>query len=128
MACTLSSLTVWAAWRRGSTSDVGLLALLLFYTGAFFAAALTRPALDFLFAFGGESLRPMITVEAYFSFVLTLVLGSNLPVVFVGWEGVGLCSYLLIGYFYDQEWCAAAGKKAVEQCRFTGPQKPRNKD
>jgi NADH-quinone oxidoreductase subunit L len=44
--------------------------------------------------------------------MLVLVLGSNLPVLFVGWEGVGLCSYLLIGYYYEQEWCATAGKKA----------------
>ena len=44
--------------------------------------------------------------------MLLLVLGSNLPVMFVGWEGVGLCSYLLIGYYYEKKWCAAAGKKA----------------
>jgi NADH-quinone oxidoreductase subunit L len=44
--------------------------------------------------------------------MLLLVLGSNLPVLFVGWEGVGLCSYLLIGYYYEQKWCAAAGSKA----------------
>jgi NADH-quinone oxidoreductase subunit L len=44
--------------------------------------------------------------------MLVLVLGSNLLVLFVGWEGVGLCSYLLIGYYYEKEWCAAAGKKA----------------
>ena len=44
--------------------------------------------------------------------MLLLVLGSNLPVLFVGWEGVGLCSYLLIGYYYEKDWCAAAGKKA----------------
>ncbi len=44
--------------------------------------------------------------------MLVLVLGSNLPLLFVGWEGVGLCSYLLIGYYFDQGWCAAAGKKA----------------
>ena len=44
--------------------------------------------------------------------MLVLVLGDNLPVLFVGWEGVGLCSYLLIGFYYEQEWCAAAGKKA----------------
>ncbi len=55
----------------------------------------------------------------YFSYLnlfmfsmLVLVLGSNLPVVFIGWEGVGLCSYLLIGYYYEQEYCATAGKKA----------------
>jgi len=44
--------------------------------------------------------------------MLVLILGSNLPVLFVGWEGVGLCSYLLIGYYYEKEWCASAGKKA----------------
>jgi len=44
--------------------------------------------------------------------MLVLVLGSNMPLMFVGWEGVGLCSYLLIGYYYDKKWCAAAGKKA----------------
>jgi NADH-quinone oxidoreductase subunit L len=44
--------------------------------------------------------------------MLLLVLGSNLPVLFVGWEGVGLCSYLLIGYYYEKTWCAAAGSKA----------------
>jgi NADH-quinone oxidoreductase subunit L len=55
----------------------------------------------------------------YFSYLnlfmfamLTLVLGSNLPVLFVGWEGVGLCSYLLIGFYFEKDWCAAAGMKA----------------
>jgi NADH-quinone oxidoreductase subunit L len=44
--------------------------------------------------------------------MLTLVLGANLVVLFVGWEGVGLCSYLLIGFYFEKEWCASAGKKA----------------
>ena len=44
--------------------------------------------------------------------MLMLVLADNLPLLFVGWEGVGLCSYLLIGYSYDQDFAAAAGKKA----------------
>ncbi len=35
--------------------------------------------------------------------MLVLVLGDNLPVLFVGWEGVGLCSYLLIGFWYEQD-------------------------
>ena len=41
-----------------------------------------------------------------------LVLGRSLPVMFVGWEGVGLASYLLIGFWYTDEAKAAAGKKA----------------
>jgi NADH-quinone oxidoreductase subunit L len=44
--------------------------------------------------------------------MLTLVLGANLAVLFVGWEGVGLCSYLLIGFYFEKDWCASAGKKA----------------
>ncbi len=44
--------------------------------------------------------------------MLTLVLGANLVVMFIGWEGVGLCSYLLIGFYFDKEYCAAAGLKA----------------
>lgn len=41
-----------------------------------------------------------------------LVLGNNMVVMFVGWEGVGLCSYLLIGFYYDKKSAADAGKKA----------------
>ncbi len=44
--------------------------------------------------------------------MLVLILGDNLPVLFVGWEGVGLCSYLLIGFWYENAANAAAGKKA----------------
>ena len=44
--------------------------------------------------------------------MLTLVLGANLPLLFVGWEGVGLCSYLLIGFWYEDDAKASAGKKA----------------
>jgi NADH-quinone oxidoreductase subunit L len=55
----------------------------------------------------------------YFSYLnlflaemLVLVLGSSYLLMFVGWEGVGLCSYLLIGFYYDKDFAAAAGKKA----------------
>src|SRR5437868_110239 len=44
--------------------------------------------------------------------MLTLVLGDNFLLMFVGWEGVGLCSYLLIGYYLDKEEAAPAAKKA----------------
>jgi NADH-quinone oxidoreductase subunit L len=44
--------------------------------------------------------------------MLLLVLGSNLVVMFVGWEGVGLCSYLLIGFWFKDSEKAAAGMKA----------------
>ncbi|MDF1564385.1 MAG: NADH-quinone oxidoreductase subunit L [Deltaproteobacteria bacterium] len=58
-------------------------------------------------------------VTRYFSYLnlfvgmmLVLVLGDSLPVLFVGWEGVGLCSYLLIGFWYSDTEKAIAGKKA----------------
>ncbi len=45
-------------------------------------------------------------------FMLILVMGSSYPLLFVGWEGVGLCSYLLIGFWYERESAWKAGMKA----------------
>ena len=45
-------------------------------------------------------------------FMLVLVLGASFPVLFIGWEGVGLCSYLLIGFWFSEKANADAGKKA----------------
>src|SRR5438552_6992296 len=44
--------------------------------------------------------------------MLVLVLGANFLVMFVGWEGVGLCSYLLIGFWFKKKSASDAGKKA----------------
>src|SRR5918912_3462815 len=44
--------------------------------------------------------------------MLTLILADNLLLMFVGWEGVGLCSYLLIGYYIDRKEAGDAAKKA----------------
>jgi NADH-quinone oxidoreductase subunit L len=51
-------------------------------------------------------------LNLFASFMLVLVLGSSFPVMFVGWEGVGLCSYLLIGFYYTKQSASDAGKKA----------------
>jgi NADH-quinone oxidoreductase subunit L len=51
-------------------------------------------------------------LNLFVSFMLVLVLGANYPVLFVGWEGVGLCSYLLIGFWFNDKANADAGKKA----------------
>ncbi len=51
-------------------------------------------------------------LNLFVAFMLILILGSSLPVLFVGWEGVGLCSYLLIGFWYQEKANADAGKKA----------------
>ncbi|MSR22938.1 MAG: NADH-quinone oxidoreductase subunit L [Gemmatimonadetes bacterium] len=45
-------------------------------------------------------------------FMLVLVMGASFPLMFVGWEGVGLCSYLLIGFWFEDREKADAGKKA----------------
>ncbi len=58
-------------------------------------------------------------LNLFMSMMLTLVLAGNFAVMFVGWEGVGLCSYLLIGFYYDRVFdresgmtCSDAGRKA----------------
>ncbi|HKI96097.1 MAG TPA: NADH-quinone oxidoreductase subunit L [Gemmatimonadales bacterium] len=51
-------------------------------------------------------------LNLFIFFMLILVLGASFPLLFVGWEGVGLCSYLLIGFWYTEKANADAGKKA----------------
>jgi NADH-quinone oxidoreductase subunit L len=56
--------------------------------------------------------RFLAYLNLFMASMLILVLASNLPLMFVGWEGVGLCSYLLIGFWFENPDYAAAGKKA----------------
>ena len=72
-----------------------------------------------VYSIGYMAEEPRGAFARYFSylnlfcfFMLTLVLGANFLVMFVGWEGVGLCSYLLIGYWYKKQSASDAGKKA----------------
>ncbi len=74
-------------------------------------------ALIHLFSVGYMSQDPgypryMAYLNLFVFFMLVLVLGASFPVMFVGWEGVGLCSYLLIGFWYKDRANADAGKKA----------------
>jgi NADH-quinone oxidoreductase subunit L len=59
-----------------------------------------------------EYARYFSYLNLFAAFMLVLVLGANFLVMFVGWEGVGLCSYLLIGFWYQKKSAADAGKKA----------------
>jgi NADH-quinone oxidoreductase subunit L len=59
-----------------------------------------------------EYARYFSYLNLFASFMLVLVLGSSFPVMFVGWEGVGLCSYLLIGFYFKKQSASDAGKKA----------------
>jgi NADH-quinone oxidoreductase subunit L len=70
-------------------------------------------------AYMWDDQRPDGGFHRFFSYLnlfcfamLVLVMGSSLPILFVGWEGVGMCSYLLIGFWYSDDANAAAGKKA----------------
>ena len=60
----------------------------------------------------GQYYRFMAYLNLFVFSMLNLVLGSNILMMFLGWEGVGLCSCLLIGFYFDQESAAIAGKKA----------------
>src|SRR5690348_18487756 len=51
-------------------------------------------------------------LNLFMFFMLTLVLANNYLLMFVGWEGVGLASYLLIGFYFLRDSAANAGKKA----------------
>jgi NADH-quinone oxidoreductase subunit L len=70
-----------------------------------------------LYSVGYMAHDPRVTT--YFGYLnlftgamLILVLGDSLPVMFIGWEGVGTCSFLLIGFWYENDKYATAGKKA----------------
>ncbi|HUF47995.1 MAG TPA: NADH-quinone oxidoreductase subunit L [Vicinamibacterales bacterium] len=60
----------------------------------------------------GEYARYFSYLNLFAAFMLVLVLGANFAVMFIGWEGVGLCSYLLIGFWFTKRAAAEAGKKA----------------
>ena len=51
-------------------------------------------------------------LNLFIFFMLMLVLANNYALLFVGWEGVGLCSYLLIGFYFHKKSAGDAGKKA----------------
>jgi NADH-quinone oxidoreductase subunit L len=60
----------------------------------------------------GRYYRFMAYLNLFIFSMLNLVMGNNIMMMFLGWEGVGLCSYLLIGFYFDKEFAAIAGKKA----------------
>src|ERR1700724_151369 len=59
-----------------------------------------------------EYARYFSYLNLFAAFMLVLVLGANFLILFVGWEGVGLCSYLLIGFYFLKKSAGDAGKKA----------------
>jgi hypothetical protein len=68
-----------------------------------------------------EFARYFSYLNLFAAFMLVLVLGANFVVMFVGWEGVGLCSYLLIGFWYEKKSASNAAMKAFIR---SGPHAP----
>ncbi len=102
---TTGSLSVDLAFRMDALS--GLLCLVITFIGF----------LIHLYAAGYMAHDPdyprfFAYLNLFCGSMLVLVLGDSMPVMFVGWEGVGLCSYLLIGFWYHETPNADAGKKA----------------
>ncbi len=108
--------TLWSWMPVGDFQvDVGFLldplsmAMVLFITGI--------AALIHLYSIGymhGDSRYPkfFLYLNLFVLSMLVLVLGDNLLLTFVGWEGVGTCSYLLISFWFEKDANASAGKKA----------------
>ena len=95
--------------------DAGLLVDPLSVTMALFVTGVGT--LIHLYAIGymhgdGDFSKFFIYLNLFAFSMLVLVLGDNLALTFLGWEGVGLCSYLLISFWFTDEANAAAGKKA----------------
>jgi len=100
-----NALNVELAFRMDGLS--GLLCLIITFIGFLihvYSAGYMEHEADYARFFGYLNL--------FCGAMLVLVLGDSLPVMFVGWEGVGLCSYLLIGFWYTEDANASAGKKA----------------
>jgi NADH-quinone oxidoreductase subunit L len=97
------------------TVDLGFLldplssAMLLFITGVGFLIHVY--SLGYMSRDRGFA-RYFAYLNLFMFAMILLVLGDSLPVLFIGWEGVGLCSYLLIGFWYEDPAKAAAGMKA----------------
>lgn len=112
---TFSAFADWMVIPNALTVSFGLVAdhlsalMLLFITGI--------GSLIHLYSTGylkGEAsyTRYFTYLNLFLFFMIVLVLADSLPLLFVGWEGVGLCSYLLIGFWFHESDKAKAGKKA----------------
>jgi len=85
------------------------LVMLLVVTGVGFLIHIY--AVDYMWEEGGFY-RFFSYLNLFMFFMLTLILASNYLLMFIGWEGVGLASYLLIGFWFTKDSAASAGKKA----------------
>jgi NADH-quinone oxidoreductase subunit L len=114
---TLPHVEMVATWLRSGSfqADYGFaldqlsMVMLLVVTGVGFLIHIY--SVGYMWEEGGFY-RFFSYLNLFMFFMLTLVLASNYLLMFVGWEGVGLASYLLIGFYFTRDSAAAAGKKA----------------
>jgi NADH-quinone oxidoreductase subunit L len=114
---TLPHLESLAAWIRAGDFQVDFafyldqlsLVMLLVVTGVGFLIHIY--SVGYMWEEGGFY-RFFAYLNLFMFFMLTLVLASNYLLMFIGWEGVGLASYLLIGFWFTKDAAASAGKKA----------------
>ncbi len=110
-ARVLGGLTTYkVAWAYKFDVLSGCMALLV--TGAGFLIHLFSTGYMAEERNDGRYYRFMAYMNLFVFSMLNLVLGANILMMFLGWEGVGLCSYLLIGFYFEKEFAAVAGKKA----------------
>jgi NADH-quinone oxidoreductase subunit L len=105
------------SWIRAGSFDLGLEFVVDRLSGMMLMIVTGIGSLIHVYA--GGYMHEEKTTNRFFSYLnlfvfmmLLLVLGNNLLVMFIGWEGVGLCSYLLIGYWFEHTPNATAGMKA----------------
>src|SRR5208283_6196726 len=104
-------------WIRSGILNIGCdfavdrltIVLLLVVTGV--GAVINIYSIGYMEHEGGYY-RFFAFLNLFMFFMLVLVLAANYLVMFVGWEGVGLCSYLLIGFYFDKKFATDAGNKA----------------
>jgi NADH-quinone oxidoreductase subunit L len=116
-ALTLPHIETYAAWLRAGSFQVDYgfyldelsMIMLLVVTGVGFLIHIY--SVGYMWEEGGFY-RFFCYLNIFMFFMLTLVLAHSYLVMFIGWEGVGLASYLLIGFWFTKDSAASAGKKA----------------
>ncbi|MBI2602056.1 MAG: NADH-quinone oxidoreductase subunit L [Deltaproteobacteria bacterium] len=105
------------SWIQAGDLDIGMEFVVDRLSGVMLLIVTGIGSLIHIYA--GGYMNEEKTTARFFSYLnlfifmmLLLVLGNNMLVMFIGWEGVGLCSYLLIGYWYTHKPNAVAGMKA----------------
>ena len=104
-------------FRIGFSLQVDQLTIVMLLVVTFVSALVHVYSTGYM-AHEGGYYRFFSFMNLFVFFMLTLVLASNLIVMFVGWEGVGLCSYLLIGFWFLKQSAISAGKKAFITTRL----------